>query len=117
MVGHSLGSVVAYRLLALGGPITHPVKALITLGSPLGITAVREALEPIGHPPFVDTWFNAYDERDAVALHPLDAERFPVSPPITNYNKVSNESHNHHGIQGYLADSVVITQIAEAVNS
>ncbi|MFF2330169.1 MULTISPECIES: hypothetical protein [unclassified Streptomyces] len=44
VVGHSLGSVIAYEALcAMPG---HPVKALVTLGSPLGMRMVFDRLQP-----------------------------------------------------------------------
>ena len=113
VVAHSLGSIVAYRLLSIGGAIECPVNALITIGSPLGLRIVRETLEPIAHPPNVGSWFNAYDERDVIALNPLNKEFFRVQPEIENYNKVENESDNHHKIRGYLSDRVVATRIVE----
>lgn len=117
VVGHSLGSIVAYRMLRQGGPIECPVKALITLGSPLGISVVRNTLEPIAYPPAVGSWFNAYDERDVIALNPLDAKHFLVDPAITNFSGVRNESDNHHKIRGYLTDPVVATRIVEELRS
>ena len=107
VIGHSLGSIVAYRMLRRGGLIECPVKALFTIGSPLGIRAIRESLEPIGHPPAVGGWFNAYDERDVVALNPLDRKNFPVEPSIQNFGGVDNLSPNHHSIRGYLSDPIV----------
>jgi pimeloyl-ACP methyl ester carboxylesterase len=44
VVGHSLGSVIAYDVLT--GPDAPVVDALITLGSPLGLSEVQEALAP-----------------------------------------------------------------------
>ncbi len=117
VVGHSLGSIVAYRMLRDGGRVTCPVKTLITLGSPLGISVVRQALEPIGHPPGVGTWFNAYDDRDVVALNALDDRFFPVDPSIENFDGIRNESENHHHVQGYLSDPVVARRIAEALTT
>lgn len=116
VVGHSMGSIVAYRVLSEAGVVDCPVRALITIGSPLGMQAIREALEPIGHPVNVGSWFNAYDERDLVALNPLDGENFPVEPEIVNFNGVKNESDNHHKIHGYLSDEVVATTIANALS-
>ncbi|MFE7400000.1 alpha/beta hydrolase [Streptomyces sp. NPDC057557] len=44
LIGHSLGSVIAYEALcAMPG---HPVKALVTLGSPLGMRMVFDRLLP-----------------------------------------------------------------------
>jgi pimeloyl-ACP methyl ester carboxylesterase len=115
VVGHSLGSIIAYRVLREGGPVDCPVTALITIGSPLGVRVIREALEPIAHPPKVGFWFNAYDERDIIALNPLNPTHFPVAPPVTNHNGVENNSENHHTIDGYLSDRVVVTSIVEAL--
>ncbi len=117
VVGHSFGSILAYRMLRAGGRITCPVRALITLGSPLGIGAVRRALDPIGHPPLVARWSNAYDDRDVVALHPLDHEYFAVSPRIRNHGGVRNPSDNHHRIDGYLHDPIVAGWIVAALES
>lgn len=115
VVGHSLGSIVAYSVLRDGGPVTRPVRALITIGSPLGLRIVREAFAPIGYPPKVESWFNAYDERDIIALNPLDQKYFPVTPSIKNFGGVQNESDNHHKIRGYLSDRVVATSIVQAL--
>lgn len=117
VIGHSLGSIVAYSMLREGGRIDRPVKALITLGSPLGVTAIREAVSPIAYPPHVQSWFNAYDERDAIALFPLDKHNFAVEPAIKNYSGVDNDSYNHHSIRGYLSDRVVATKIIQELRS
>jgi len=115
VVGHSLGSVVAYRMLREGGLIDCPIEALITIGSPLGVGAIRRALEPIAHPPAVNRWFNAYDERDVVALNPLDHEYFPVAPMVSNFGGIVNASENHHNIRGYLGSPVVARWIVQAL--
>ena len=73
MVGHSLGSVVAYECLC-----AHPewrVRTLVTLGSPLGIrNLVFDRLRPSpseeqgAWPGSVRQWFNIADRGDIVAL-------------------------------------------------
>ena len=49
VIGHSLGSVVAYDVL-VNCPGTPPVDGIITVGSPLGLSEVQGALTPPGHP-------------------------------------------------------------------
>src|SRR5262249_687116 len=72
VVGHSLGSVVAYNILRTD-PRPLKVRAYVTVGSPLAIRAIRDRLRPIGFPkPAVASWYNAYDPKDVVALYPLD---------------------------------------------
>ncbi|MFF7166463.1 hypothetical protein ACFZBP_34675 [Streptomyces sp. NPDC008086] len=66
VVAHSLGSVVAYEALcALPG---HRVRALVTLGSPLGMRMVYDRLRPEpGGWPGTTAWTNVVDEGDVVA--------------------------------------------------
>lgn len=115
VLAHSLGSIVAYNVLRtrLAMP-SYP--RLVTVGSPLGIRAIKQQLAtPLVSPPCVSHWFNAYDDRDVVALVPLDAERFNVTPPIENKGDVLNFTENRHGIEGYLADPVVAQRIVRGL--
>ena len=73
VVGHSLGSVIAYE--ALCAHPDWPVSTLVTLGSPLGIpNVVFQRLEPRPHdgkgrwPTGIRTWVNIADQGDVVAL-------------------------------------------------
>jgi hypothetical protein len=117
VVSHSLGTVVAYtalRRLAAEGQAWR-VPLLVTLGSPLGIRAIRGKLRPIGHPACVTRWFNAYDPNDVVSLNPLDAKNFAITPAIENKGDVDNGTDNQHGIVGYLDDAAVARRIHEAL--
>jgi pimeloyl-ACP methyl ester carboxylesterase len=81
LIGHSLGSVVAYEALCA---LSHnPVQTLITIGSPLGIrNLIFEQLQPapmsgIGQwPTGVTRWVNIADQGDIVALVKQLASRF-----------------------------------------
>ncbi|GAA3131196.1 hypothetical protein ACFQ0X_32500 [Streptomyces rectiviolaceus] len=82
LVGHSLGSVIAYE--ALCAHPEWPVRTLVTIGSPLGIPhLVFDRLRPRpvagrGHwPGAVDRWTNLCDRRDVVALIKELAPLFP----------------------------------------
>ena len=55
------------------------------------------------------------DERDVVALYPLDAGHFPLDPEITNKRDVDNPTANRHGISGYLSDQEVAKALFDAV--
>lgn len=73
VIGHSLGSVVAYEALC-----AHPewnIQHLITLGSPLGIAnLIFDKLQPPPQngkgiwPPSLESWINIADQGDVVAL-------------------------------------------------
>lgn len=114
IIGHSLGSVVAYDVLrTTARPLD--VSLYVTVGSPLGVGPIRRTLAPLRFPTAVKAWYNALDERDTVALHPLDAATFPVDPPVENFVKVRNGTENAHGITGYLNDPVVAKRIYDCL--
>ena len=113
VVAHSLGSVIAYNLLKMeGGDRGWRVPRFVTLGSPLAITAIRNSLGAREFPSCVREWFNAVDERDVVAVYPLDRRNFNVEPAvIANKSDVDNPTENHHGASGYLSDPDVARKI------
>jgi hypothetical protein len=114
VVAHSLGSVVAYSILS-SDPRPLKVPLLVTVGSPLALRAIREQFRPLQHPAPVASWYNAFDKRDVVALYPLDAANFTVTPPIDNFAGVDNHTSNRHGIAGYLDDATVAKRVLDAL--
>ncbi|WP_406002596.1 hypothetical protein [Streptomyces sp. NBC_00829] len=104
VVGHSLGSIVAYEVLAELG---CEVELFTTVGSPLAITEVQDQLaKPPAVPAGVRAWRNASDLRDLVALdHTLRPEYAPTER-VTDL-LVRNNSENHHGITEYLGNPQV----------
>jgi hypothetical protein len=122
VVSHSLGTVIAYNLLRREGQMRGwKVPLFVTLGSPLAITEIRKTLKSFSTarcPECVFKWFNALDERDVVALYPLDTEHFPLEPAdpaIDNKRDVRNNTGNRHGIAGYLDDEEVARRIHAAL--
>jgi len=116
VIGHSLGSVVAYNILRTDRRALN-VRAYITVGSPLAIRAIRDQLRPIGFPASVKSWYNAFDPKDVVALYPLDAANFPVNPAVENYGRVENGTDNRHGIIGYLDNADVAKHVLDALGA
>jgi hypothetical protein len=100
VIGHSLGSVVAYE--ALCARSDRPVRALITLGSPLGIrNLIFEQLHPAptggrgAWPVGVQQWTNIADRSDVVALVKNLASRFGddvTDVPVDNGAKAHDVS-------------------------
>ena len=122
VVGHSLGSVVAYRVLrdaTASGGLRIPL--FLTVGSPLGVTEIRKRLKRSAiarTPEVVQRWHNAMDIRDVVALYPLTPQHFPlnpVEPGIENSTNVKNRTANRHGISGYLDDPGVAKLIYDGL--
>ena len=116
VLAHSLGTVVGYNVLRdVKQQANIKVTRYVTVGSPLGVRAIRNRLErPLIMPSCVASWYNAFDPRDVVALNPLDGANFPIEPAITNNGAVTNSTDNRHGITGYLDDRDVAREIAEA---
>ncbi|MXN91684.1 alpha/beta hydrolase [Flavobacterium sp. Sd200] len=114
LVGHSLGSVVGYNVLR---EADVEIVDYITIGSPLGLKSIKKKLAtPLQFPDVIEgKWYNAYDDRDYVALKPLDKHNFNIDPPIINSNHVKNSTKNRHGITGYLDDKQVANKIYEAL--
>jgi len=114
VVGHSLGSIITYTILAEAGDEAH-IPLFVTVGSPLGIPVVQRYLpRPLGKPLGVQRWFNGSDERDPVALFTrLDRNTFPAD--IENASDIHNPHDNPHGIVGYLEDSTVSRRIRVAL--
>jgi hypothetical protein len=106
VLGHSLGSVVTFRLLreiANDAPVEHPL--YITMGSPLALRAVSALVGvPFEIPKGVVKWINAVDPDDSVTLgKPLDRTTF--CDGVLNLMDVTNTSDNGpHAVEGYLKD-------------
>jgi hypothetical protein len=116
LVGHSLGSVIAYEAL-LAHP-DWPVRALVTLGSPLGIRRlVFDRLEPPPNagrgkwPEGIVAWTNVADKGDVVAL----AKRLaPLFDDRIQDVSVDNEAEAHD-VRPYLTARETGAAIAAAL--
>jgi hypothetical protein len=124
VVGHSLGSIVAYDLLQ-DPRLRRPVRLLVTAGSPLGYSIVQKNLRGVdggGKPPVPPVeprnvgpqWVNAYDLRDVVALvHPL-GDRFADGAAKIR-DEITHNPSGAHSIEDYLADPDVAGPLGTAV--
>jgi hypothetical protein len=124
VVGHSLGSVVAYDTLQ-DLPHGVTVRLFVTAGSPLGFPAVQRHLAGVkddNSKPGVPArrrgddqrleWVNAFDVRDVVALiHPLNGT---FHGGAIRDERTFNPS-GPHSIEDYLADPDVARPIGSAL--
>ena len=128
VIGHSLGSVVAYDFLAARNDRTvadRTIKLLVTAGCPLGLKPVKSNLFGVRRkqqrpsvpkvvPSRIGAWINAYDPLDVVALiHPLA----PEFKPSLRGQIADVQTHNPsgpHNIIDYLADPDVAAPIGRA---
>ncbi len=108
LIGHSLGSIVAYEYLCRYQP--PGIELLVTLGSPLGIpNVIFNRLTPnpsqLGGawPGAVTRWVNVADPDDVVALRKQLAELFPPPPGIDRIvDELVDNGDKPHAIGPYL---------------
>lgn len=110
LIAHSMGSIIALDVI-LNDPNCRPINTFVTIGSPLGITVVKEQLgvnkvTRKALPRRIKRWFNFYDRLDIVALDSDLADEFPEVPlvdmRIRNEFVNKNGERNHHKSYGYL---------------
>jgi hypothetical protein len=81
LIGHSLGSVVAYEA---AHRLDQPLPLLVTLGSPLGLRSIiyeRLRPQPPGFPSSVARWVNLAGRDDFIAAEPSLASLFGAGAP------------------------------------
>lgn len=134
LIGHSLGSVIAYNALWL---MTHElgvrrkVDTWLTLGSPLGMRFVQARLLGSAHvgttryPGCIRQWINVSAVGDETALDSSLSDRFHSMVELGLIEKISDhlgriynhyrsdEGLNPHRVYGYLVNPAVGQLIAE----
>ncbi|WP_405749066.1 lipase family protein [Streptomyces sp. NBC_00012] len=114
VVGHSLGSVIAYDLLRRGQippDRVSGVRTFVTCGSPLGIASVRRGLniadgEPLKLPGDIE-WVNVFDPGDVITGGRGLSD---VSPGTTDA-EVANGIGDSHSVLRYLRTTPVARAI------
>jgi pimeloyl-ACP methyl ester carboxylesterase len=109
IVAHSLGSVVAYRLLR---DRKIACQRLLTIGSPLVFNAVRKLLDgPFGWPDKLTEWRNGYDRFDPICLGSPIGHHHSWGPRIRQL-RVDNPIQGNHAATGYLGVPAVAAWVA-----
>lgn len=113
VVGHSLGTVVTFKLLR--DELGVRVPFYLTIGSPLTVAAFKNAIGPIfARPDSVTTWLNGLDRDDAATLgRGLDETTF--GPGIENVDNIDNGDTEPHAARMYLRDQKIAEALARAL--
>ena len=121
VIAHSQGTMVAYNVLRQLDPEKFPVSLFVTMGSPLGMQEVQDALRQwtggkLPFPPCVKRWVNVADRLDPVAI---DTDiRNDFEGKIDNDSGIgfNEDSPWHpHSATGYLRTEKVKTEVFSAV--
>ncbi|WZO98950.1 hypothetical protein EP7_000541 [Isosphaeraceae bacterium EP7] len=118
IIGHSLGSVVAYECAHM---LDQPLPLLVTLGSPLGLrTIVTERLiPPASFPPMAGVWLNVANREDIIAAEPDLCPLFGNGvPPGSRFegNKFEECSEDPHRAETYLGRARLGREVIEVLN-
>jgi hypothetical protein len=117
VIGHSLGSVVAYDVLSNPVNQDRTVPLFITLGSPLAVTEIQDlVVTPLKVPDPVAAWRNCCDARDVVALDKTIRGEYDPAAMCTDV-LVVNDTDNHHGIGPYLRAAAVRDAVTAALGA
>lgn len=119
MIGHSLGSVVAYEA---AHRLRRPLPLLVTLGSPLGLRHIvhGKLVPPASYPAKVRHWVNVADRDDYIAAEPdlggLFSEGKPADATFDAAWTVDNEEAPHSLVR-YLGKRQVGQPVGKALRS
>lgn len=113
VVAHSQGSMIAYDVLRRLDPAQFKIPLFITIGSPLGLQEVQDALRQwtggrLPFPPCVDRWLNFAERLDPVAFDNDISDDFEGR--IVNVARIglNQDSPLHpHSATGYLENEEV----------
>ena len=112
VVAHSLGTVVAWELLAtLGSQLSRP-KGLLMMGSPLYLGEVRKSMSiPLGKSLGVGNWIHIFDDGDLVAGGRKISSHYPGARDIEVDNPAFPTSHDYPGYITAAARGGLINQL------
>jgi hypothetical protein len=115
VVAHSLGTIVTFKLLREAAAPQVPF--YLTLGSPLAVRAVQNAVGPaFERPGCAESWLNALDPDDAVTIgRALNTANF--GDGVENIDDIENGSGDPHDIRMYLRDTRVADAIVRAMSA
>jgi hypothetical protein len=119
VVAYSLGSLVTYGYLKSRAPDAKRTNGLrlVTLGSPLGVRAIREMIfgetgDTLRIPPTVSGWENVYDPNDFFSA-PLEGVLYPHS--IHDRPTHASEREDPHSLGRYLRDRATGAAVMRAI--
>ncbi|HEX8662190.1 MAG TPA: hypothetical protein VF686_10020 [Brevundimonas sp.] len=115
VIGHSLGSVIAYEVLRKRPAGAPEVPLFLTLGSPLGLSTVMAVLrrwsgadgKKLPCPPGVMKWINVAARYDVIAVDADLADEFDGAEDYL----ITNGDDDPHSATGYLVSGIVRSSI------
>ncbi len=123
VIAHSQGTMIAYDVLRRLDPAEFKIPLFITLGSPLGMQEVQDALRQwtggrLPFPPCVGRWLNVADRLDPVAFDTDISNDFEGKIDNVSGIGLNADSPRHpHSATGYLVHADVQQAVRKMVGS
>jgi subtilisin family serine protease len=125
VIGHSQGSMIAYNVLRRLAKKDCNVILFITIGSPLGVSEVRDVLgkwndKDFRVPACVTRWVNVADPLDPVAADKMLTNEYAIGngQSLQDYLVINPDSPRHpHSGTGYLRTSEVRDELLRVVGN
>ena len=123
IIAHSQGSMIAYDVLRRIKPPQFEIPLFITIGSPLGLQEVQDALRKwtggtLPFPPCVERWLNVADRLDPVAFDNDISNDFDGAIENVSGIGLNKDSPRHpHSATGYLRVKEVIQAVRKVIGS
>jgi subtilisin family serine protease len=123
IIAHSQGSMIAYDVLRRIKPPELKIPLFITIGSPLGLEEVQDALRQwtggsLPFPPCVDRWLNVADRLDPVAFDNDISDDFDGAIENVSGIGLNKDSPRHpHSATGYLVVKDVVEAVRKVIGS
>lgn len=126
VIAHSQGSMIAYDVLRQLDPNRFKVPLFVTIGSPLGLQEVQDALRQwagaggrLPFPSCVKRWVNVADRLDPVAFDVDISDEFQgsIENPRARIQLNPDSPRHPHSATGYLKTEEVRTPVREVLGS
>lgn len=119
VIGHSLGSVVSYRMLAGDAFAGRSVPLFVTLGSPLSVDMFRPILPKRGRLPTppIARWVNGRNKEDFVTMGKAITKKSIGFEGVEDVTDIIDNEVDRHDISAYLRSPKIGRAIFDAVES
>lgn len=119
MIGHSLGSVVSYRMLAGQALAGRSFPLFVTVGSPLSVDMFRPILPKRGRLPAppIARWVNGRNKEDFVTMGKAITRKSIGFEGVEDVTDIIDNEDDRHDISAYLRSPKISRAIFDAVES
>ncbi|NSZ66978.1 hypothetical protein G6L16_023415 [Agrobacterium tumefaciens] len=118
VIGHSLGSVVSYRILADKEFSKRAIPLYVTVGSPLSVDIFKPILPTRGSlpKPPIERWINGRNTEDFVTMGKSITKKSIGFDGVEDVTDIIDNQDNRHDIGAYLRSPKIAEAIKAAID-